>query len=325
MTMTPTNPLELDHEAVIDADELTKRTNYEKLLAKLSHQSVIKNFDPYLDIAWDDPEMSVDPHDLRWTLPEYEPLGATSWYRALPADRQAEIGFGFMLQSMKVGLQFENLLKRGLLDYAFRLPDGDPEFRYIYHEVAEEVNHGMMFQEFVNRAPYQPAGMARWEKLAARPVIALARWFPPLFFLFVLGGEDPIDWVQREAARSRELPPIMARIIKIHTTEEARHLSFARHYLKRHTPRVGSLGLLRMRLVTPVMLAIMADMMMKPSPWVRKHFDIPREVVSAAYGRRNRVAVERKQAALAKVRSLCDEIGLRPRWICPVWSALGLG
>ena len=53
---------------------------------------------------------------------------------------------------MKAGLQFESVLKRGLLEYAFRLPDGVPEFRYAYHEVIEEAQHSLMFQEFVNRA-----------------------------------------------------------------------------------------------------------------------------------------------------------------------------
>lgn len=103
MTMTP-----------VVAGEMAQRINDENLLARLSHQSVVKNFDPYLDIAWDDPEMKVDPLDERWILPGYEPLGATAWYQALPADRQAGIGFGFGLE------------------------DGDPDFRYSYHEVADQ-------------------------------------------------------------------------------------------------------------------------------------------------------------------------------------------
>ena len=52
--------------------------------------------------------------------------------------------------------------------------------------------------------------------------------FPELFFIFVLGGEDPIDHLQRETLRSeRDLHPLFEMIMRHHVTEEARHLSFA--------------------------------------------------------------------------------------------------
>ena len=52
---------------------------------------------------------------------------------------------------MKIGLIFESVLKRGLLEFASTLPNGAPEFRYAYHEVIEEAQHSLMFQEFINR------------------------------------------------------------------------------------------------------------------------------------------------------------------------------
>nr|BFE81637.1 hypothetical protein GCM10020093_042380 [Planobispora longispora] len=42
-----------------------------------------------------------------------------------PAVR-AKIGLWRVATAMKIGLQFENLLKRGLLNYAYRLPNGTP-------------------------------------------------------------------------------------------------------------------------------------------------------------------------------------------------------
>src|SRR5262249_47979467 len=47
------------------------------------------------------------------------------------------------------GWQFESVLKRGLLEFALRLPDDAPEFRYCYHEVIEEAQHSLFFREFV--------------------------------------------------------------------------------------------------------------------------------------------------------------------------------
>ncbi len=60
---------------------------------------------------------------------------------------------------MKVGLIFESILKRGLLKCAMTLPNGAPELRYAYHEVIEEAQHSLMFQEFVNRSRYDAPGL----------------------------------------------------------------------------------------------------------------------------------------------------------------------
>jgi len=49
-------------------------------------------------------------------------LGATQWYRNQPPDVRARIGLHLIAANMKAGLQFESILKRGLLEYAFLLP-----------------------------------------------------------------------------------------------------------------------------------------------------------------------------------------------------------
>ena len=64
----------------------------------------------------------------------------------------------------------------------------------------------------------------------------LGRRFPAAFFFFVLGGEDPIDHVQRQVLSSgREQHPLAERIMRIHVTEEARHIKFAREGVVRRT------------------------------------------------------------------------------------------
>ena len=59
-----------------------KRESYEELMQRLSHQSVVKHFDAYADIPWDDPEYRIDPDDPRWELGPDDSLGGTAWYRA---------------------------------------------------------------------------------------------------------------------------------------------------------------------------------------------------------------------------------------------------
>jgi len=225
---------------------------------------------------------------------------------------------------MKVGAQFESVLKRGLLEFAFDLPNGAPEFRYAYHEMIEEAQHSLMFQEFVNRTGFDIPGLGWLDRLGSRYVIHLARTFPELFFLFVLGGEDPIDHVQRTALRSgRPIHPLLKRIMQIHVTEEARHLCFARHYLKQNVPKLGAVKRLILRNRTPVILGIMAQMMMRPSPQIIREYRIPREVIDEAY-RKSPLHRARTLEALEKVRSLCVELGLVTAGSRRLWQLFGI-
>jgi hypothetical protein len=207
-----------------------RKETFRQLVSRLSHQSVVKHFDAYADIAWDAEEFRIDPLDPRWELAADDVLGGSAWYRAQPLAVRARLGLHLVAHFMKIGLQFEGVLKRGLLAFAASLPNRSPEFRYVYHEIIEEAQHALMFQEFVNRSGFDLRGLTGVHRFLAGRVPRLATVFPELFFVFVLGGEDPIDHVQRRALR-RDQPvhPLLRRIMQIHVTEEARHLCFARH------------------------------------------------------------------------------------------------
>ncbi len=316
-------------DPIVPEEEKPTRTGrrpetYAELLGRLSHQSVVKHFDAYADIPWDDPAYRIDPDDPRWELSEDEPLGATAWYRGQPAGVRSRIGLHMVATFMKIGVQFESVLQRGLLEYAARLPNGAPELRYAYHEVIEEAQHSLMFQEFVNRTGCDIPGLGWWERFGARRVVGHARRFPALFFVFVLGGEDPIDHVQRTALRSgREIHPLLKRIMQIHVTEEARHLCFARQYLREHVPRLGPIGRTVLAIGAPIILSQMSQLMMRPSSQIVATYGIPRTVIAEAYTHNPRHRA-RTLAALAKVRTLLAELGLVTPTTAPLWRGLGI-
>jgi hypothetical protein len=211
---------------------------------------------------------------------------------------------------MKAGLQFENILERGLLEYAFALPDRSPEFRYAYHEVIEESQHSLMFQEFVNRSGLEAPGLTWDLKMGSRAVVQMARRFPAMFFVFVLGGEDPIDHVQRRTLRSgRELHPLLERIMRIHVTEEARHLSFARQYLRHHVPLLPAWRRRALAVQAPVVLATMASVMMRPPRHIVREYDIPAAAIRQAYGR-GTPSRQQVRDSLGKVRDLLVQLRL---------------
>lgn len=316
--MTAIHGPELDEE-LADSGE-----KFDALMARLSEQSVVKHYDAYADIPWDDSSFAIDPDDPRWELSADDPLGATDWYRSQLPSVRTRIGLYRYATAMKIGLQFENILKRGLLEFTFGLPNNDPRFRYAYHELIEEAHHGLMFQEFVNRTAFDPPGLAWPERLGAGRIVKLGCRFPELFFIFVLGGEDPIDHLQRETLRSeRELHPLFEMIMRHHVTEEARHLSFARHYLKLQVPQLSRARRGVMAIATPIILGIMAQLMMQAPGSLIAEFDVPRDVVRSAY-RENHSHRQTTKDAVRKVRRLAREIGLVNPASKRLWNAFGI-
>lgn len=177
---------------------------YRHLLERLCDAAVNRHYETFTDIAWDAPEMAIDPDDPRWELDADHPLGATDWYRSRPASTRSRIGRNMTAGFMYTGRVFEGVLCRGLIRFASTLPNDSLEYRFALHEVIEESYHSLMLQEFVNRA--------------GLPVPTI--------------GEDPIDHVQREGHRKgADRHPLVRRISQIHIVEEARHTAFARGYL----------------------------------------------------------------------------------------------
>ena len=300
------------------------RKAWDRLLARLSRQSVDKHFDAYGDVAWDDPALAVDRADPRWELDATDPLGATDWYQNLPPADRAGLGLDLIASKMKIGLQFEGILKRGLLLFAADLPNNAPEFRYAYHEIIEEAQHSLMFQEFVNRSGFDAKGLGGLDRFGAGIVASLGRRFAPLFFVFVLGGEEPIDHVQRRALKNgTALHPLAERIMRIHVTEEARHLSFARHYLKREVPNLGRRKKAQLGIGAPLILSVMARMMLQPSRQIVARYQIPAEVIEDAYTQ-NPAHRAATLESLQKVRQLCSDLGLLTGPYVRLWKLLGL-
>jgi hypothetical protein len=296
------------------------------MVGRLNKLSVERHFDAYADIDWDDPDNAVSTTDPRFELPDLDPLRHTDWYAAQPPDVRAAVGCHRWAAYMKTGWHFENLLQRGLLRHAFALPNGAPEFRYLHHEIIEESQHTLMFQEFVNRSGLPVRGMSwGWRKLAEWFVVPLSRVFPALFFLFVLGGEDPVDHLQRRVLRdgdADDLPPLVERIMRIHTTEEARHLSFARHYLHRRVPELGFVRRQALALIAPVVLGIMTRIMLWPTGDLIRQGGVPRQIVRRANW--SPAGRQLLKDSVSKTRKLFVELGLITPLSKTLWKAAGL-
>jgi hypothetical protein len=236
------------------------------------------------------------------------------------------MGLHFRMVQMRMGVEFEAILSQGLLELASSLPNGSPEARYAYHEVIEEAQHSLMFREMVSRSGLDPQGMPALHRALSRRVPKLGRTFPELFFLYVLAGEAPIDYVQRaELARpDRDAThPLLRRVMRIHVTEEARHICFAESYLREHVPKLGRWKRWLLQAHAPMVLAGTARTMLDPSTRFIRAYGIPRPVVREAFTR-NPVHLRSLVEGTAPVRRLCQELDLVTPATVGLWRALGI-
>lgn len=259
--------------------EVSEDTEYVNMLATLSEGSVRRNFNPYIDIDWDSPEFAVTDNDPRWILPAADPLGRHPWYLAQSEERKIKIGMWRQANVAKVGLHFESVLIRGLMNYTFWVPNGSPEYRYCLHESVEECNHTMMFQEMINRIGADVPGMPRLLRWLSPFVPLMAGPLPVEFFIGVLAGEEPIDHTQKNVLREgKSLHPIMERVMAIHVAEEARHISFAHEYLRKRIPHLTRMQRLWISLYLPLTMRLLCQAILVPPRPFWNEFDIPRAI-----------------------------------------------
>ncbi|MFM9379057.1 AurF N-oxygenase family protein [Gordonia sp. VNK21] len=321
--MTSTQPRPAAYEP--PADKSDSSVDYQQVLDDLSSASVHRNFDPYIDIAWDSPELAIVPDDPRWILSyDVDPIGKHPWYQSLPQDKQIAIGMWRQANVAKVGLQFESILIRGLMQYAFALDNGDKRFRYTTHESKEECNHTLMFQELVNRIGMRTPG-ARKSLRRISPLVPLfSTIFPTVFFFGVLGGEEPIDHVQKDFLRtSDDLHPAMAAVMQLHVAEEARHISFAHNHLRQTVPEKNALTRLVLSIAMPITMRVLCSAIMVPPKEFREEFDVPREVMREIFWSSPQ-SKKLLRNVFGDVRMLADQCGLMNPVSAQVWRILGI-
>lgn len=202
-------------------------------LEQLTRKSVDKHFYPLGDVAWDAHPITDDA----WYMPpEAVSLYGTPAWDAMDERQRKRLSLHEFVNACGLALWFENCLMRTFLDRLYVMAPDEPHFRYMLVEVGEEVQHNLLFGEFIRRSGigWYPA---RW------PMRFAGRWIFPLearlnrawLITAVMIGEEVIEGVNRATlAANVALHPLAAEVARIHRIEEARHLSYARTYLETH-------------------------------------------------------------------------------------------
>ncbi len=298
---------------------------YTERLRLLSEGSVNKNFQPFRDIPWDSPEFAVIPDDDRWILQrETDPMGGHPWYLAQPREKQIAMGMWRQANVAKVGLQFENILIRGMIQYVFVQPNGSAESRYCTHECIEECNHTLMFQEMVNRIGVDVPGMNRFLRGVGQLLPLAGSTLPLIFFMGVLAGEEPIDHLQKRILREDgDIHPIMRSVMQIHVAEEARHISFAHQFIERRAPRMSRARRFLASLAMPVIMRVLCDAIVVPPKEFWDEFDVPAQVRKELFWDSDAARAE-LAGYFGDVRMLAENAGLMNPASKLMWKACGI-
>lgn len=303
----------------------TPEDSYFNRVEALSRAMARLRFDPYVDIDWDAPENALDENDPRWQLdPDTAPLAATDWYVEQPLKRRIDMGRWITANTLKVTMQFELMLVRGVVHHAGKLPNGSPVFRYLVHELSDECNHIQMFQEFINRTGEDVPGMRRGSRIIG-PILGFIGGYASIFhFIGVLCGEQPLQYQQTLQQRgAAQVPPLLNKIAYIHLAEEARHITFADDHLAERMQCAGRFRRALYAIAFPFFLRWLIGESMGPPRTFARQFGIPRRVFKTAYWRS---AQSRRMMAesAADVRRVAEDLGLRTAWSRWIWRLLGI-
>jgi hypothetical protein len=163
--------------------------------------------------------------------------------------------------------------------------------------------------------------MPKGTNLLIRPLLMAAAHLDPMVLaLAALAGEEPADYLQREQLKLGFPHPVVERICRIHVTEEARHISFARHYIRRTVPDLGRARRSVLSLAMPIFMYVGAQLMVRPA----RSFRIANRIPSAVLREARRSPEGRRvfAASVQKVRDLAGELGLLNPLARRTWDVL---
>jgi hypothetical protein len=209
-----------------------KAPTRDEFAERLLKGSVKKSYEPVVDIAWDAP---LDP-DKFFLPPKAISLYSTALWESMNRAQQVELSRQEFVNTLSAGIWFENMLNQALLRDILHKDPTSNATHYALTELGDETRHMVMFGKAIERVGARPVRPRRYQRWAINSL--------PLFFrgsflwIAALIGEEIFDALQRQMMDDPDLQPMVQRLMRIHVTEEARHIQFARDGVRK---RVGEM------------------------------------------------------------------------------------
>ncbi|MEB3022782.1 AurF N-oxygenase family protein [[Mycobacterium] crassicus] len=202
----------------------------EEFAERLLKGSVKKSYAPVVDIDWDAP---IEP-DKFFLPPRMCTLYGTPLWEAMTREQQIEMSRQELVNVLSAGVWFENILNQALLrDMMHKNPTARTT-HYSLTELGDETRHMLMFGKTIDRIGGVPVRPKRYQRIVINSLPFLFRG--SILWGAALVGEEIFDALQRQILDDPDLQPIVRRVMRIHVTEEARHIQYARDGLRRSVP-----------------------------------------------------------------------------------------
>src|SRR5580704_8175431 len=218
----------MQREAVRRSDAMTtavqpSERGREDFSERLLKGSVKKSYAPVVDIDWEAP---LDP-DKFYLPPRTVSLYGTPIWERMTREQRIELSRQELVNTLSAGIWFENMLNQSLLRTILHEDPTSSSTHYKLTELGDETRHMVMFGKAIERIGAKPVR----PRLLYRMIInalPLAFQRGSMLWIAALIGEEIFDSLQRQMMDDPELQPIIQRLMRIHVTEEARHIQFAR-------------------------------------------------------------------------------------------------
>ncbi|MDG3014835.1 diiron oxygenase [Speluncibacter jeojiensis] len=197
--------------------------------------SVTRSYQPIVDIDWD---AGLDPEKF-FLPPQLLSLYDTPMWHTMSESERIELSRQELANVLSVGIWFENILNQALLR---SLLHDDPTARHPHYaltEIGDETRHMIMFGRAIDTAGARPFRLRGWRLLVVNVLPHTFRG--SLLWVSALIGEEIFDSLQRRMMADPQLQPMIARLMRIHVTEESRHIRFAREGVRRRMQHAGHL------------------------------------------------------------------------------------
>jgi hypothetical protein len=204
----------------------------EEFSERLLKGSVKKSYLPIVDIDWDAP---LDP-DKFFLPPKVVSLYGTPLWDGMTREQQIELSRQELVNTLSAGIWFENILNQALLRDLMHADPTSNATHYALTEMGDETRHMVMFGKAIAKVDAKPVRPRLYQRML---INALPLTFKgSLLWVVALIGEEIFDSLQRQMMDDPELQPMVQRLMRIHVTEEARHIQFARDGVRKRVPEM---------------------------------------------------------------------------------------
>lgn len=205
-----------------EAVRRTSAPSREEFSERLLRGSVRKSYEPVVDIDWDAP---LDP-DKFFLPPKSVSLYGTPLWDGMTRAQQIELSRQELVNTLSAGIWFENILNQALLRDLMHADPTSNATHYALTEMGDETRHMVMFGRAIEKVGGKPMRPRRYQRMLINALPLTFRG--SLLWVAALVGEEIFDSLQRNMMDDPELQPVVQRLMRIHVTEEARHIQFAR-------------------------------------------------------------------------------------------------